>query len=198
MGLDAYVYIDHSETRRAKLKAEIDNVDISKTLKSVESLLTDGTETSKRLAYALDKFIEHFGYEAAEELKNVLRDMMHDECVEVEPESINMEEVAYFRKCWFLNSYFDYGDEWYAQCKPVSRQQIETLKSLCDKVETAVKVEKKKRGSLSNKECGDIARKILEDEDVWYYEVENIKNMCTRLLCEVEWETDKVYYEADW
>lgn len=215
MGLDAYVYIDHSEKRRAKLKAEIDNVDISKTLKSVESLLMAGTETSKRLAYAFDKFIEHFGDKAAGELKNVLRDTMHDEYVEVEPESIHMEEVMYFRAFWFLNKYFNYTDEWYAKDMPVTKKQIEELKSLCDRARAEL-MKAKIRDIYSDEELSleelmkakikdtynDKARSLLCEvfsyDEIAPCDVSKLHELCVTLLKDVDWDTERVYYNADW
>ena len=196
MGLDAYVYIDHSEMRRAKLKAEIDNVDIPKTLKSVESLLTADTETSKRLAYAFDKFIEHFGDEAAGELKNVLRDTMHDESVEIEPESIHMEEVMYFRAFWFLNKYFNYTNEWYARDMPVTKKQIEELKSLCNKARTELR--KAKIEDTYSDEASSLVSKVFSYDEIAPYHVDELHKLCVTLLNDVDWDTDKVYYEADW
>lgn len=198
MGLDAYIYIDRSCERRAELREEINNVDVANTLKSIEALLTADTKESKRLSYALGVFIAHFGDDATVKLFDAIRDSLDDENIAIDPDCINMEQMAYFRALWFLNSYFDYGNDWYAKNKPVSKQQIETLKSLCDKVVTEVEEEKEKRGHLTNKECGDIARKILDDGDVWYYEVEQMKDMCEELLNEANWDTDKVYYNADW
>lgn len=196
MGLDAYVYIDHSEKRRAKLKAEIDNVDISKTLKSVESLLMAGTETSKRLAYALDKFIEYFGDKAAVELKNVLRDTMRDESVEVDPESINMEEVMYFRAFWFLNKYFNYTDEWYAKNMPVTKKQIEELKSLCNKAKAKLR-ESKIKDAYSD-EASSLVGKVFSYNEVLPYHVDELHKLCVTLLKDVDWDTERVYYNADW
>lgn len=196
MGLDAYVYIDHSEERRAELRAEIDNVDISKTLKSVESLLTAGTETSKRLAYTFDKFIEHFGDEAAGELKNVLRETMHDEGVEVEPESINMEEAMYFRAFWFLNKYFNYTDEWYAKDMPVTKKQIEELKSLCNKAKAKLR-EAKIKDTYSD-EASSLVGEVFSYDRILPYHVDELHELCVTLLKDVDWDTEHVYYNADW
>lgn len=198
MGLDSYIYVGRSCKGRAELEEKINNVDAVKTLKSIEALLTADTKESKRLSYALGVFIAHFGDDATVALFNAIRNVLKDKNIDVDPNGIKMREAAYFRKCWFMNRYFDYGDDWYAQYKPVSKQQIETLKSLCDKVVTAVEEEKEKRGHLTDEECENIAREILEDENVWYYEVERIKDMCTELLDEVDWDTSQVYYEADW
>lgn len=194
MGLDAYFYIDHSEKRRAKLKAEIDKVDVFKTLKLVESPLTSGTETSKRLAYAFDKFIEYFGDKATGELKNVLRDTMHDEGVEVEPESIDMENVMYFRAFWLLNKYFNYTDEW--RNMPVTKKQIEELKSLCDKAKA--KLGESKIKDTNGDKASSLVSEVFSYDRILPYHADELHELCVTLFKDVDWDTESVYYNADW
>ena len=121
MGLDVHFY------NRKKIKPE-NKVDDSSLINEVSSLSSDlevlkvfkklkeysllsEVPLSECLIKAINQFLDHdYGFYADQ-----------------------FNEVAYFRKFWWVLHFFNYTDDYYAEDKPVTKEQLEEAKNIAEK-----------------------------------------------------------------
>lgn len=207
MGLDAYFYVDHDQVGREKIIAEYNEADATGVIETLKQMFTSGDDKSKELVYLFKQLFGHYGDEAKNKLASEMSLILSKEGISTDPSIDGMEEVGYFRKFWFLNYYFDYGDEWYGRNKRISKQQIEDLKSKCE--EALSRLSKLQKSNVSRR--GDMLKDENEEIDlflcrsfpsrgnlVFRSDINELSCLCDKLMNCVDWDKEAVYYNADW
>lgn len=132
------------------------------------------------------------------------------------------EEVAYFRKFWWLIHHFDYKEEYCSQDIEITKEQIEELVVLSKKIifmvekhfkDVGWEIERSpincntsgisfKNGLVTDKlieEADDICAEAIDSfDDFLFYKVCEIYTQFKRILETTEWNYQKIYMSADW
>lgn len=132
------------------------------------------------------------------------------------------EEVAYFRKFWWLIHHFDYKEECCGQDVEITKEQIEELVTLSKKMilmvekhfkDSGWEIERSpincntsdisfRNGLVTDKlieEADDICAETLDSfDDLLFYKVCEIYTQFKRVLETTDLDSQKIYMSANW
>ena len=122
------------------------------------------------------------------------------------------DSVGYWRKAnqihnWFVENVQGGNDD--CDCYPVSREQIEELKSLCEEILANVKLIDKGENEAKEIDNKALCEDLLPtcsgfffgdtEYDEWYLDdIKNTVEICNKALYETDWDTETLYYVSSW
>ena len=218
MGLDIYFV-----KREKKFEGDIlsDKAEMTSLLSTLLANANDDSDKNEvfRLLQQLQTYANRLDHSFEYELKRALESYLrgHD--------NSTSEEIAYFRKFYFLRTYFDYNDAWYGEDKVVSKEQIGSLLSISEKaIKEVIKYFTNKGYTIISsplEKVYDFCNGYLQirnykmtDEDYkaadlicdkWFgKEVDLFKNVCIlcmkckEILRDVDFDKEELMMNADW
>lgn len=136
--------------------------------------------------------------------------------------SCNSDEVAYFRKFWWVLDFFGYTDDDYGKDKPITKDKLEEAKNLAEKTikmvikhftDKGFEIEQSpldytgdyitfKNGVLNDnmeKEADQICSRIFDDKDSYLFtKVCELYVQFSKILRDTDFTKEVIVMNADW
>lgn len=216
MGLDVYF-----DRRAKKSQADVERqtsyvVEFLSKLSQMECCVEDITCLLLQLKDYADSSGSTFDYEFKRAIESYLRGSCY---------SKSREEVAYFRKFYFLRSYFDYTQDMYGEDLVITRNQIEDLfyraeaaiKStvsyfnkrgyyvqrsvLDDKFDLSggyLQIRGHEMDSADYEEADSLCAKFFDEEENLFINVCTLYQRTSEILQDTDFDMDEIVMTADW
>ena len=216
MGLDVYF-----DRRVKKSQADVERqtsavVDFLSSLSQMKCCVEDITDLLLQLKDYADSSGSTFDYEFKRAIESYLRGSCYSKA---------REEVAYFRKFYFLRSYFDYTQDMYGEDLVITRNQIEDLfyraeaaikdtiayfnvrgyyiqKSVLDDNfdfgDDYLQIKGHEMSSADYEEADSLCTKFFDEEENLFRNVCILYQKTSEILRDTDFDRDEIVMTADW